>query len=161
MRVVVFRPKYEDKQVLGVGMILDDTRLLSTFKTLELGWKLNANNESCIPVNSEPFTNWLGDVVTPADEYILRFEKSHKFKMKLWEIYGVHGRAECKFHTANYFRQLNGCVAPGDMHLDIDKDGYRDVRNSRNTLLNKIHAILPQDQEHTLVIKHVAYPNVI
>lgn len=54
--------------------------------------------------------------------------------MNLWELKGVPGRSECKFHTSNFYRQLNGCIALGDMHLDIDGDGYRDVRNSAKTV---------------------------
>ncbi len=50
-------------------------------------------------------------------------------------------RAECKFHAANYWRQLNGCISLGVKHLDIDGDGDPDVTSSVNTM-KKFHALM-------------------
>ena len=87
--------------------------------SLERGWLNNKPNESCIPVG----------------EYTCVYEFSPRFERKLWEIYGVEGRSECKFHVANYYRQLNGCIALGLRSLFIDGDDNYDVSSSRDALV--------------------------
>ena len=52
----------------------------------------------------------------------------------LWEIYGVDGRSECKFHIANYWSQLLGCVALGLRTLFMDGDNTYDLTKSRIAL---------------------------
>jgi hypothetical protein len=88
-------------------------------KTLERAWLDNKQNESCVPIGTYPIV----------------FEWSDRFSMYLWELKEVPGRSECKIHAANYWYQLNGCIAPGDQHIDINGDTYNDVRNSVKTLL--------------------------
>ncbi len=85
---------------------------------LERGWRNNMSNVSCIPIG----------------EYDVELEYSNKFGKNLWEIKGVPGRAECKFHSANHWFQLNGCVALGNKLADINNDNYRDVLNSGKTM---------------------------
>ena len=73
-------------------------------------------------------------------------EYSPKFNEMLWELKDVPGRSECKFHTANYVRQLNGCIAPGENFTDINGDGVIDITNSR-AALNKFHKALITESE--------------
>ena len=61
-------------------------------------------------------------------------EYSNRFKKKLWEIKGVSNRSECKFHSANYWFQLNGCIALGLSLKDINNDCYNDVTSSKKAL---------------------------
>lgn len=82
--------------------------------SLERGWLDNKPNVSCIPTG----------------EYYCVFEHSLAFKTMLWEIYGVNGRSECKFHIANYYNQLQGCVALGLRTLMMDGDDTYDLTNS-------------------------------
>jgi len=105
--------KHEDGSVDYVG------------KTLERGWRDNKSRVSCVP----------------AGVYSLKLEHSPRFKKKLWELYGVPNRSECKFHAANYWRQLNGCIALGNKHVDIDGDGDVDITSSR-TVMKKFHEIM-------------------
>jgi hypothetical protein len=51
-----------------------------------------------------------------------------------------------------FYRQLNGCIAVGDMHTKIDSDTYPDVRNSRNTL-SRMHQALQPFTNETLHIE--------
>ncbi|MBK9270777.1 MAG: hypothetical protein IPM48_04200 [Saprospiraceae bacterium] len=119
---VVIRRSYEEKQVLGTLLIMDEVKTLFNCRTLELAWQRNQKNISCVP----------------AGKYMMKFEYSSKFKRKLWELKAVPNRTEIKFHVANFHHELNGCIAVGDLHLDMNQDGFRDLRNSRNTL-DKIH----------------------
>ena len=87
-------------------------------RTLELPWKNNKRGISCIPVGS----------------YSMRFTKSAKFPRGTWQIMDVPGRSGIRIHTANYLRQLRGCIAPGMRVIDLDGDGLLDVESSRNAL---------------------------
>ena len=51
-----------------------------------------------------------------------------------YEIQNVPGRSGIRFHSANYYYQLNGCIALGDRLLDINSDGKLDIANSRITI---------------------------
>ena len=98
-----------------------DSYVLPIFNSssLERGWLDNKANVSCIPVG----------------EYHCVWEYSPAFDTNLWEIYGVEGRTECKFHASNYFYNLKGCVALGLQVLDMDKDTNYDVTSSKNTMV--------------------------
>ena len=94
-------------------------------KSLERGWRDNKKRISCVP-----------DGI-----YNLKLEWSNKFKRDLWELYGVKNRSECKFHAANFWRQLNGCIALGNAHKHIDDDGDLDVTSSR-IAMKRLHSFL-------------------
>jgi hypothetical protein len=126
--IVLTRLVYEPEQTLGVINVYEGTKHLFHCKTLELPNKNNERGKSSIPASS----------------YKLEFEYSPKFHRKLWELKGVPGRSEIKIHAGNYARQIQGCILVGDFHLDIDNNGSRDVRNSRNTL-KRLHKTLENE----------------
>lgn len=102
---------------------------------MELPWKDNGSKVSCIP----------------AGEYPLVLEHSPAFKTDLWEIKDVPGRSECKIHSANYPSQLLGCIAPGLMHADLDRDGKLDAARSKEARL-KFHAAMGDETKATIYI---------
>lgn len=67
--------------------------------TLELPWRGNKPNVSCIPAG-----------IYQA-KYMTR-STSGKHK-KCWHILNVHARTEVMIHGANWLRELRGCIAPG------------------------------------------------
>lgn len=87
-----------------------------------------------------------------AGTYIIRYEYSPRFRRNLWELKGVPNRSETKIHVANYWYQLNGCIAPGVSLIDINYDGYLDVTDSTITL-NKIQKYLNGLRYSTITIK--------
>ncbi len=114
--LLITRFKALDDYYLGMIFVKDEDGMLTYLaKTLERGWQDNQKRISCVPVGI----------------YNLKLEFSDKFGRDLWELYGVPNRSECKFHSANYWRQLNGCIALGNKHKDIDGDGDVDVTSSR------------------------------
>ena len=120
-RCTVFQTELKiTKNILIGGGLGVDILPLFTSISLERGWLDNKPNESSVP----------------KDMYDCVLEYSNKFDKKLWEIYGVEGRAECKFHSANYWHQLNGCVSLGRTTLDMDSDSSFDVTRSRDTMMN-------------------------
>lgn len=138
--ILITRHVITDNYSLGKCYIKDnDTGCLTYLAcTIERGWKNNQARISCIP----------------AGIYNLKLEHSNKFKKKLWELYGVPGRSECKFHAANYWRQLNGCIALGTKHIDIDGDGDPDVTSSRANM-KKLHTALAGQMFSQVEIKNL------
>lgn len=116
-------------------MSFDDNEILFTCKTVEPPWKDNHRNISCIPEG----------------QYEMLLEYSPRFKRMLWELKDVKGRTEVKIHTANHSRQLNGCIAPGLYHEDIDGDGVIDVAQS-SSALSAIHHLLEPQKSALIVI---------
>lgn len=138
--LLLYRHQYLTPEVLGHLMIFEDqstggSKMIFECKTLELGWKNNERRISCVP----------------SGFYNLEFEYSPKFDRNLWELKGVPNRSEAKIHVANFFRQIEGCIAVGDMHINIDDDGFPDVRNSKNTL-GRLHDAMGNDTKATLRI---------
>lgn len=135
--VKVHRFWQDENQTSGNITVIaaDDNFPLYASLGLERGWRNNENNVSCIPIGT----------------YQLKLEYSPRFKTDLWEIKGVPGRAECKFHASNYWYQLNGCIAPGLRYKNINSDKYRDVTNSSNSL-KAFHEALRPYTEAILII---------
>lgn len=138
--VWVIRDLFFDKQAsLGTCLVYDEFKeRLFKGASLERGWVDNKNNISCIPTGN----------------YLLRLEWSPKFKTTLWEIYGVDGRSECKFHSANYWWQLNGCIALGRHEKKIDGDAIMDVAYSNDTM-KKFHEAMKGHTEATLKVRNL------
>lgn len=139
MKVVrVNRKKQDTTQTLGfVSITGDNGEPLYADISLERGWRDNKQNVSCIPEGAYP----------------LKKEYSPRFKMDLWEIKEVKGRSECKFHAANYWHDLNGCIAPGVAVKDIDGDGRLDITSSRASL-KRFHKAMGDDTEALLIVKN-------
>ncbi len=104
-------------------------------KTLELPYKNNQRNISCIPTGT----------------YQVKYTFSWKFMKYTYEIQNVPNRAGIRIHSANFVNELLGCIALGNGLLDINKDGLLDVINSRNTI--KAFENIMGKKPFTLVIK--------
>ncbi len=101
-------------KTLGKLELYDDKTLLLRLRCIELPWRNNQVGQSCII----------------AKTYMARVgHSSPRFGWTLW-LQEVPGRTEILVHSANYVRQLLGCIAPGLFHRDIDNDGIIDVGSS-------------------------------
>lgn len=140
MIVEIIRSWQDEDQTTGTCNVYDnDGRLVFSALSLERGDRNNERNVSCVPTG----------------EYEIRLEWSNRFQQRLWELKGVPGRSECKFHAANYWYQLNGCIALGLDLKDINRDGYRDVTSSRTTM-KRFHKAMDAGDSITarLIIKN-------
>jgi hypothetical protein len=134
--VIIQRYRVTYDYTLGFCFIKHENGLIDYVgASLERGWRDNQNNVSSIPEGTYP----------------LKLEYSPRFKKDLWEIYDVPGRSECKFHAANYWKQLNGCIALGRKHKDIDGDGDPDVTSSR-IVMAEFHDLM-SGTEAKLIVK--------
>lgn len=131
----------DENQTSGACTILINGFPEFSALSLERGWRNNERGVSCVP----------------AGEYSLKLEYSPKFRMKLWELKAVPNRSECKFHAANYWFDLQGCISLGLKSKDMNKDGYRDITNSRLTM-NHFHKILEGYEYARLII--TTEPNI-
>lgn len=134
MTVFIIRDIIGRKQCLGICIVRDEkNKVVFTSQSLERGWLNNKRNISCIP----------------SGKYDLKLEWSPRFQTNLWEIYNVPNRRECKFHSANFVRQLNGCIALGSQRVFLDPDPLIDISNSRNTM-KRFHKVMTGLKKSTL-----------
>ena len=122
--ITLTRLSDDGKQTLGMLTLIKDNGQPYVCKTLELPWKNNESQISCIPAGS----------------YTCRFTQSARMTSEkghpvyTYEVLNVPNRAGIRIHAANYFSQLLGCIALGDANSDINGDGESDVINSVATL---------------------------
>lgn len=103
--------------------------------TLELPWKRNKKDVSCIPA---------GDYET-----IRYFSPALQREVLLFRH--VPGRSLIEVHAGNYTREIRGCILVGDGIKYLDKDTIPDVTNSKNTL-EKLLNYLPPSESHSIKI---------
>ena len=137
MRTIKIVRDWQDKnQTLGKCTVYDEcNKPLFSALSLERGWRNNENRVSCVPLGT----------------YTVVLEYSDKFEMDLWELKNVPNRSECKFHSANYWFQLNGCIALGRTLADIKNDDYQDVTSSKSTMKD-FHEALKGETQIDLII---------
>lgn len=88
------------------------------FKTLELSWKDNKPNISCISTG----------------EYLCNWTFSPKFMKYTYQIMDVPYRSGIRFHPASWFSSLQGCIALGTHYTDLNKDDSADLANSKKSI---------------------------
>lgn len=102
-------------------------------KTMELEYNDNKKRISCIPSGT----------------YIVVKRTSPKYGQH-FHVTNVPNRDFILIHGCNYSRQLLGCIGVGESFVDLDKDGLKDITNSKATLA-KLYEIMPD--EFQLIIK--------
>ena len=127
--LLIIRDEFSDKSILG------KLYLNGEFygHTLELSWKDNKRNVSCIP----------------RGEYkvIVRFSEKHG---EHFLVSDVDDRDFILIHSANYHTQLRGCIAVGEAYADINGDNELDVTSSRDTIEDLLR-ILPDSFYITII----------
>jgi hypothetical protein len=142
MRILIEREHYGDKQTLGTLYLYDGPRLVYKCKTLELPWKNNQRNVSCIPKGT----------------YKARIvPNSPSFNYTHIDVLDVPNRTFIKIHRGNFYHQILGCILVGTEWRDIDGDGLLDVVSSKEALDNilelsneEIESIQIRDRNITL-----------
>jgi hypothetical protein len=118
MKILIERIDYGDKQTIGKLYLLNSlNEVISEFWSLELPNKDNQRRISCIPEGV----------------YKARKHNSPKHGLSLW-LQDVPNRSEILIHKGNYHTDILGCIIIGSDLADINKDGYLDVTNSKNSI---------------------------
>jgi hypothetical protein len=133
IKAVLIRETSDTKQTLGSLELKDFTSItIFTCKTLELDWENNKSRKSCIPKGIYK--------ITP--------RKSTKYGFHFL-VNDVPGRDTILIHAGNYHTEILGCILVGTSHIDINKDGFKDVTSSKATM-KKLIEIAPQGFELTI-----------
>ncbi|WP_417366884.1 DUF5675 family protein [Flavobacterium beibuense] len=118
MTAVLTRELSQSKQTLG-RLVLYDREMNKVFecKTLELPWKNNERQKSCIP----------------SGLYNITLRTSPKYG-RHFLVNNVKGRDAILIHAGNYYTDILGCILVGKDFRDINGDGLKDVTSSKTTL---------------------------
>jgi hypothetical protein len=137
--LILIKRKYNEKETLGYGAVMDGAIKLFDFNTIELPNLGNQHNISCIPEGEYDCHK----ITSPT-------------KGKCFQIMDVFNRTAVLIHVGNYATgkkvDTEGCILVGNAFADINADGELDVINSTITL-NRLLNTLPI--EFKLVITHL------
>jgi hypothetical protein len=125
--ILLVERTYQEKATPSKISVWDGSEVIFTFFGLELPWKDNTRKISCIPEGS----------------YKTVGRRTPKFGDH-FHITDVPNRTWILIHQGNYTRQIQGCLLVGDAHVDMNKDGIIDVKNSVATM-KKLNEILPNE----------------
>ncbi len=126
MKVTLLRDYYAD-HTRGSLLVQDDLgNLVFTCQALELPWRDNAFQVSCIPEG----------------EYDVERRTSAKFKQH-FHVKGVPKRTFILLHPGNFTTDILGCILPGKRLTHLNADAVPDIEQTRITL-NRLLALLGQ-----------------
>lgn len=130
------RAQHLKDRTLG-SLVVNDYRMRSFgFAVLELPYRNNQVNISCIPVG----------------KYGCRLRTSQKYGKHL-EVLEVPNRSDILIHVGNFPKDTKGCLLIGDRFTDLDGDGLKEVANSRRALKELVSLCeLDPDNKITLEI---------
>lgn len=134
MKVILTRLRDDGKETLGRIDVYDDLTLIWSCKTVELPWRNNQRNISCIPSGT----------------YQVKWSWSPKFERNLFLVQNVTGRSGIRIHVANFVSQLAGCIAMGYNYYDINNDGILDVQKS-GICLSSFHDLMYENFELKII----------
>ena len=123
-RIEINRLSDDGTQTLGELRVIEEGKVIYECKTLELPYKDNSRNISCIPEGTYKVTR--------------RFSEKYRHHFLINE---VPNRSFILIHPANYYSQLRGCIAVGAEFKKINEDNYLDVADSKKTLLDLLKLI--------------------
>jgi hypothetical protein len=128
MELVLNRTESSEVQTTGKMEVLDNLGCVKySCNTLELPWKDNERNVSCIPKG----------------EYKVKKRYSPKFGNH-FHITDVPGRSYILIHKGNYFTEIRGCILVGRGVADINRDGNKDVTSS-GAAMSDLLKLMPEE----------------
>ena len=113
----LLRLKKEPTQTVGILHLYDGVSEICSCYTMELAWKNNEKNISCIPTGEYDVEKF---VSTKHGECFL--------------VKDVPERSAIEIHKGNFNFNTKGCILPGTSLYDINHDGLIDVVNSDDAL---------------------------
>ena len=105
-------------QTVGKLIMSDENSLGINCDTLELPYKNNEHDISCIPTGT----------------YTCKWTFSQHFQKYTYEVMNVFNRQGIRIHAGNYNKDSLGCILLGQGYGDLNNDGEKDILNSREAL---------------------------
>lgn len=125
--VVLERYSESDRQTLGKFHVCESNGdIVETFESLELPFRQNRRNISCIPVGEYPLEK--------------RYSVKHKNHL---HVKDVPNRSYILVHTGTYHWHTLGCILVGKDLVDLNKDSFLDLIKSMFSM-QKIMNMLPK-----------------
>lgn len=134
--------RLEDNQIQTLGrLFIFDSQYNIVFNcvTLELAWRNNQSNISCIPPG----------------KYIVQRRHSITHDWHL-HIQNVPNRTYILFHAGNYNSDTKGCILPGQEFKKINNDVYMDISSSTLTM-KKLMTFFSETTQIELIINPVIH----
>ena len=119
--------RQSDNGIQTIGKLyLKDSKgnTLLSFDTLELSYRGNQRQISCIPTGV----------------YVVKAKYSFRFG-KCFELQNVLGRSAILIHHGNFNADTHGCILIGQGFRDIDFDDQMDVLNSRLSMKQLLNSL--------------------
>ena len=116
-RLLLMRLEKLDDRTLGRLIVFDGVEIAATFTTLELPWNNNKKNESCIL----------------SGYYTVEPRQSPKYGNHLI-VNGTTPRELILLHVGNKPTDTEGCILIGTGFGDFDRDGRREITESRRAM---------------------------
>lgn len=116
---------HSDKETLGILDVAEDDKVIASCVTLELPWKDNQHDVSCIPIGEYDVEK----CVTP--------EHGEHFR-----ILNVPDRLNCMIHEGNFLKNTLGCILVGKAEAFLDNNDLKDITSSKPTLA-MLYKLLP------------------
>lgn len=118
MKAMLIRTQYASDYTQGILLVFDaEQNLRFQCCTLELPWRNNLRQVSCIPEGT----------------YQVVRRTSPKFKDH-YHLLQVPGREFILIHPGNYTSQIMGCILPGREFKRLNADSIPDIIQSQATL---------------------------
>ena len=136
MEIIIQRYKEDENQTTGTLTVIDVN-----------GWPVFTC--PCIERGDHANQRQISNI--PPGRYPLVLEYSRKYNQKLYELKSVPGRSEIKIHSANFWHELNGCIAPGSYLKNLNGDKYHDVAASKRAL-NDFHRVMNGIPKTTITV---------
>ena len=115
-KAILTRISDDGRQTLGHLKLINGKKELQLV-TLELPWKDNERQKSCIPKGV----------------YEVKLRWSPKYGTH-YHVLNVPNRDLILIHSGNFNKDTKGCILVGKKFADINKDGLLDVAMSRDAL---------------------------
>lgn len=133
--VTLKRFKDQSQQTTGIWTARQGEKIFFTCDTLERPWRDNKRGESCYPVG----------------EYQVAWGFMFTNKVYHYEVKDIVGRQACFIHGGNFVTDVHGCTILGSDYSDLNKDGLKDILNSRKMILT-FEALMQQDPFRLIII---------
>lgn len=123
-RLLLMRLQKLDDRTLGRLIVFNGTEVEEIFTTLELPWRNNERNNSCIL----------------SGYYTVDPRESSKFGKHLI-INNTSPREAILMHVGNAPESTQGCVLVGTGYGDFDKDGKREITESKRAMRRLVELV--------------------